>query len=165
MALRTWSFRHFIRAGFLFPALAGAILFWSGCCTAKVERLKPAEPDWSIQQGQAVWRPSRNRPELSGDLLLATGRDGSSVFDFSKTPLPIAKGQTTSTNWLIEFPAGHFVFSGNGLPPQRFAWLYLDAALTGEQLPSNFRFARNADGSWRLENLKSGEFIEGFLAP
>lgn len=118
-----------------------------------------------MRQGQAVWRPDRKRPELSGDLLFATGNGGMSLFNFSKTPLPIASGQTTSTNWLIEFPARHFVFSGKGEPPERFAWLFLDRALAGEALPSNLQFTRQPEGAWRLENLKSGESIQGFLSP
>jgi hypothetical protein len=95
--------------------------------------------------------------------VLARQSDGSSVFNFSKTPLPVAAGQTTLTNWLIEFPAQHFAFGGKGAPPDRFTWLYLSQALAGEPIPHNLRFVAGADGGWRLENLKSGEFIEGFL--
>jgi hypothetical protein len=133
-----------------------------GCGTSGIPRLQPG-PDWHIQQGQAVWRPNRTRPELSGELVLARQGDGSSVFNFSKTPLPVAAGQTTLTNWLIEFPAQHLAFGGKGAPPVRFTWLYLTWALAGEPLPPHLRFVPNADGRWRLENLKSGEFIEGFL--
>jgi len=137
----------------------------AGCGTPKVERLEPSGPDWRIQQGQATWRPAAKRPELSGDLVLAAQSSGNAVFNFSKTPLPITAGQITTTNWLIEFPARHFVFSGKGRPPARFAWLYLERALRGETLPANLGFARTPEGGWRLENLKTGEFIEGFLAP
>ena len=87
------------------------------------------------------------------------------VFNFAKTPLPVTAGQTTSTNWLIEFPVRHLSFGGKGHPPTRFAWLYLDAALSGKPLPARLRFTPHPDGSWRLENIKSGEFIEGFLTP
>ncbi len=157
--------RNFFRQGLLRSLLAGALLLGNGCNTTKIERRRPSGADWQIQQGQAVWRPSHKRPELSGDLLVATRPDGSFVFDFSKTPLPITAGQATSTNWLIEFPARHYVFSGKGEAPNRFAWLYLRAALAGQSLPKNFKFTRQDDGGWRLENLKSGEFIEGFLTP
>ncbi len=146
-------------------SLACGLFIWSGCNTGNVQRLQPAGAGWQIQQGQAVWRPSRKRPELGGDLLFATQGSAVSVFNFSKTPLPITAGQTTSTNWLIEFPARRYTFSGKGRAPTRFAWLYLGNALAGQSLPENFRFTRNPDGGWRLENLKSGEFIEGFLTP
>ena len=112
-----------------------------------------------------MWRPRLHGPELSGELLLATHGDGTSVFNFSKTPLPLTAGQTTSTNWLIEFPARRLVFSGKGQPPKRFAWLYLDRALTGQSLPEGLQFTRQSDGGWLLENVNSGEFIQGFLAP
>lgn len=118
-----------------------------------------------MQQGQAVWRPSRNRAELSGDLVMAVRDDGSSLFDFSKTPLPITQGQTTSTNWLIEFPAASMGFGGKNHPPTRFTWLYLQQALSGKPIPEPFQFLRPPDGPWRLENTRTGEFIEGYLSP
>jgi hypothetical protein len=73
--------------------------------------------------------------------------------------------QTTRTNWLIQFPAGRRGFTGRRQPPARFAWLYLHAALSGEPLPPPLRFERKPDGNWRLENTRSGETLEGFLAP
>ena len=51
------------------------------------------------------------------------------------------------------------------VPPTRFAWLYLPAALSGQPLPDRFRFEQKADGGWRLENTRSGETVEGFLNP
>jgi hypothetical protein len=56
-------------------------------------------------------------------------------------------------------------FTGRRQPPARFAWLYLHAALSGEPLPPPLRFERKPDGNWRLENTRSGETLEGFLAP
>ncbi|MEI6783105.1 MAG: hypothetical protein WCQ21_19540 [Verrucomicrobiota bacterium] len=72
---------------------------------------------------------------------------------------------TTRTNWLIQFPAGNLSFTGHRQPPTRFAWLYLHAALAGEPLPKPLRFQTKPDGGWRLENPRSGETLEGFLAP
>ncbi len=78
--------------------------------------------------------------------------------------MSLVLAQTTRTNWLIQFPAGRMSFTGHGRPPTRFAWLYLHAALSGEPLPAPLRFERKPDGGWRLENTRSGETLEGFLA-
>ena len=73
--------------------------------------------------------------------------------------------ETTRTNWLIEFPPRKLAFKGQKKPSNHFAWLYLPMALEGEALPAPYAFERKADGGWRLENARSGETLEGFLAP
>lgn len=98
-------------------------------------------------------------------MLVAYHPNGSYVFDFEKTPLPITTGCTSATNWLIQFPAQRLSFGAKGRPPVRFAWLYLGAALEDKPVPKPLRFERKPDGGWRLENTRSGETIEGFLAP
>jgi hypothetical protein len=122
-------------------------------------------PGWRVQEGQALWRPGRGRPEIAGDLLLASDEDGRCLVQFAKTPLSFVQAQTTRTNWLIQFPPVRMSFGGRGQPPTRFGWLYLPAALRGERLAAPFRFEREADGGWRLENTRSGETVSGFLAP
>lgn len=147
-------------------ALLVLVVFTTGCRTfGDASRISTAGPGWRVLNGQAVWRPSRNRPELGGDLLVARHENGSYIFDFEKTPLPITMGHTTSTNWLIQFPAQRFSFGGKGKPPLRFTWLYLGAALDDKPLPEPFRFQRKPDGGWLLQNTNSGESIEGFLTP
>ena len=96
---------------------------------------------------------------------MASDADGRCAIQFTKTPLPLVLAQTTRTNWLIEFPPRRMSFGGHRTPPTRFAWLYLHAALSGDSLPSTLRFQRKPDGGWRLENTRSGETLEGFLAP
>jgi hypothetical protein len=56
-------------------------------------------------------------------------------------------------------------FAGRGPGPTRFAWLYLHTALAGEPLPPPLYFERKTDGGWRLENIRTGETMEGFLSP
>jgi hypothetical protein len=104
-------------------------------------------------------------PELGGDLVLASDGEGRCLVQFTKTPMPLVTGQTTRTQWLIQFPPQRLGFSGHGRPPRRLTLLYLPAALRGEAIPSSIRFERKADGSWRLENSSSGETLEGFLSP
>ena len=136
----------------------------AGCRTASETALFTASgPDWRVQEGQALWRPGRQFPELGGELVMASHTDGRWVVQFAKTPLPLVLVQTTRTNWLIEFPPRRMRFAGRRPPPPRFAWLYLPAALSGESLPAALRFQREPDGGWRLENTRSGETVEGFL--
>jgi hypothetical protein len=145
--------------------LSAAVVSLSGCRTAPPALFNTSGPGWRVQQGQALWRPGRTMPELGGEIILASHADGRCVVQFDKTPLPLVLGQTSRTNWLVQFPARRMSFSGRGAPPARLAWLYLGAALAHERLPSSFKFQLKPDGGWRLDNVRSGESIEGFLAP
>jgi hypothetical protein len=150
---------------FLWLVLA-AFLALGGCITAPDKILFAISgPGWTVRQGQAIWRPGPRYPELAGEIVLAQNPDGRSSLQFTKTLLPVALAQTTKTNWLIQFPPQRLGFTGRGQSPQRFVWLHLAAALAGETLPEDFHFKRSPDGGWRLENRRTGEFVEGFLSP
>jgi hypothetical protein len=141
------------------------LMLSSGCQTSVKSLFIATGPGWHVQEGQALWRPRQGYPEIGGDVVLASHADGRCLIQFAKTPMTLVSAQTTRTNWLIQFPPAHMSFSGRRQPPTRFGWLYLHAALSGEQLPLPFRFEREADGGWRLENTRSGETLKGFLAP
>lgn len=96
---------------------------------------------------------------------MATHEDGRCFLQFAKTPMSLVSVQTTPTQWLIQFPPRGWSFAGHGRPPTRFSWLYLHTALAGEPLPKSLRFEVKPEGGWRLENTRSGETMEGFLAP
>jgi hypothetical protein len=149
----------------LWLALLTIAMFSSGCQTATRSLFTATGPGWHVQEGQALWRPGREYPELGGDLVLASDENGRCLIQFAKTPMTLVSVQTTRTNWLIQFPPQRMGFSGRGPGPTRFAWLYLHTALAGEPLPPPLRFERKPDGGWRLENTRSGETLEGFLAP
>jgi hypothetical protein len=150
----------------LWSALLTVTMLSPGCRTGPETTLFTVSgPGWRVQQGQALWRPRQKSPELGGDLVVASHADGRCVVQFSKTPLPLVLAQTTGTNWLIQFPPQQMGFIGGGSGPTRFPWLYLRPALAGEPLPSPLRFERRPDGNWRLENTRTGETLEGFLAP
>lgn len=154
------------KINFLWLTLAAFVLLGGGCMTSPDKTLFAATgPGWTVRQGQAIWRPGWKYPELAGEIVLAQNSDGRSSLQFTKTLLPVVLAQTTKTNWLIQFPPQQIGFTGRGQPPQRFTWLYLSAGLTGEKLPENFQFTRSPDNGWRLENRRTGEFIEGFLSP
>jgi hypothetical protein len=147
------------------PALLALLLFGAGCVSPNKRLFTATGPGWRVQQGQALWRPGAKYPELGGDLLVASHEDGRCFLEFAKTPMVLVSVQTTPTQWLIQFPPRRIGFRGHGHPSTRFAWLHLPAALAGQSLPPAFRFERQPDGAFRLENLHTGETMAGFLSP
>ena len=146
--------------------LAALAVFSVGCMTSPDKTLFTTnDAGWTVRQGQAIWKPGLNHPELAGEIVLAQNSDGRSSLQFTKTLLPVTLAQTTKTNWLVQFPPQRLGFTGRGEPPLRFTWLYLSGALNGKKLPDNFQFTRSPNGGWRLENRRTGEFLEGFLSP
>jgi hypothetical protein len=138
----------------------------AGCGSAV--RLPPvdlARPGWSARQGQAVWQPPGRRPELAGDLLLATNQNGDYFVQFSKTPFTIATAEVLGGRWEIQFGARGYHRSGRGSPPEGLAWMELPRALASQPLAERWKFERKAGGLWRLENTRSGETLEGRFLP
>ena len=149
-----------LRSGVL-PLLLMAVLA-AGCRT--VLPLPPAdfsEPGWRVQHGQAVWKPSSSRPELAGDLLLATNANGNFFVQFSKIPYPLATAQVSGGQWQIEFGADEYSWHGRGTPPDRFAWFQLPRALLAAGVGASWKITCPTSHSWRLENPRTGETLEG----
>jgi hypothetical protein len=147
------------------PLLLMAVLA-AGCRTGPP--LPPADlsaPGWRVQQGQAVWKPSSNRPELAGDLLLATNVNGNFFVQLSKMPFPLATAQISGEQWQIEFGADKYSWRGRGTPPDRFAWFQLPRALLDTNASRGWKFTHPASSSWRLENPRTGETLEGEFFP
>jgi len=148
-------------------------LFWlvsvlgCGACrtAAPLAAANLSEPGWTIREGQAVWRPKVEAPEIAGELLVATHRNGQTFLQFTKTPLPLVVARVTTNRWQIEFVTDHREFSGHGKPPSQFGWLHLARCVAGTAPPAKWRWEKFPDDRWRLENLISGETFEGFLTP
>ena len=158
-------FEHRFFAAFPWSTLLTLFMLCGGCQMANKSLFTVSGPGWHIREGQALWKPGHKFPELGGDLVLASHEDGRCLIQFDKTPLSLVSVQTTHTNWLIQFPQRQLRFSGHRDPSTRFIWLYLQVALSGKKLPATLSFKRKPDGGWRLENSRSGETLEGFLAP
>jgi hypothetical protein len=149
-------------------------------------------PGWRVQQGQALWKPTKTRPELAGELLLATNANGDFLVQFSKTPFALATAQKVGDRWQIELGAGDYRRSGPGQPPAGFVWFQLPRfmALSRQKPPSaqldpagegglrgeghkttadggvsDWHFDRVTADSWRLENHRTGETLEGGFFP
>lgn len=150
---------------FLWSVTLALLTLFCGCRTTTQSLFTASGPGWHIQQGQALWQPHSGLPEFGGDLVLASSPDGRALIQFDKTPLSMVFAQTTSNRWLIRFPQQQYSFSGHVPAPTRFVWLYLPAALDGKPLPPPLLFGHKSDGSWRLENSRTGETLEGYLSP
>jgi hypothetical protein len=150
-------------------ALAGLLLLLQFCAScrsiAPVPPVDLSEPGWQIQQGQAVWKLGKNKPELAGEITFARHSDGRCLLEFSKTPFPLARAKIGVTRWEIEFPPQKLYFSGGGQPPVRLAWLQLMQALTEKPVAPPWHFELRPHGGWRLENPRQGESVEGYLEP
>jgi hypothetical protein len=124
-----------------------------------------AQPGWRTLQGQAVWQPPRHRPEMAGDLLLATNVNGDFFLQFSKTPFTVATAEVSGGKWQIEFGDHEHHWSGRGAPPDLFAWFELPRLLGGAPPAARWQWERRPGGQWRLQNPRSGESLEGRFFP
>jgi hypothetical protein len=155
-----------LRSHFLNAWCALGFLLCVSCRTGAP--LPPADfsaPGWSLRQGQAVWKPLKDRPELAGDLLLAVNTNGNYVVQFTKTPFALASAEVSDGRWRIDFGSGQHVWGGRGVPPGRFVWFQLAPALAGQAPGAPWTFAQHTDHSWRLENARTGESLEGVFFP
>ena len=135
----------------------------TGCVSAPpLPKVNLSEPGWTVQQGQAVWHPPGNAPEITGDLLFATRADDSTFIQFTKTPFPFAIAQSTPTGWQIEIPPQNLRYARHGHPPARIIWFQMANALKGKPLAKGWQW-KNSDTNWHLENSSSGESLEGYL--
>ena len=146
--------------------------FWILTCLCiscrSIPTLPPVDlssPGWRLQQGQAVWKPTKNRPELTGEILLATRSSGEFFVQFSKTPFTLATAQLMNGQWQIAFGSGDQSWNGRGEPPSRFAWFQLRPALAGTPLSRDWQFEHVGTNAWRLENRRTGESLQGAFFP
>jgi predicted small lipoprotein YifL len=146
-----------------------ALMLVSQLCSCRTANpLPPADfsaPGWRVQQGQAVWKPAKNRHELVGDLLLATNADGNFFVQFSKNPFPLVTVQISGDRWQIEFGADEHAWRGRGATPERFVWFQLPRALMAGNVSRNWQFERVTTNAWRLANSRTGETLEGKFFP
>lgn len=142
-----------------------ALLLTSCRSTNPPRAVDLSAPGWRVQQGQAVWKPSSGRPEIAGDLLLATNASGNIFVQFTKDPFPLVTAENADGQWLIEFGADEHSWDGRGEPPTRFVWFQLPRALLGGKPAGNWHFENVTTNSWRLENRQSGETLEGGFFP
>ena len=149
-------------------AIALCLLAAAAISCRTIPPLGPADlsqPGWQVRQGQAVWKPPADRPELSGELLLATNPNGDYFVQFSKSPFPLVTAQTSGSRWRVEFGSGNYTSGGIGQPSDYFGWFKLAPALAGVSLRTPWHFERASTNNWKLWNHRTGETLEGYLSP
>jgi hypothetical protein len=143
-------------------ALVCLALALTGCRTTALPPLDFGSADWRLREGQAVWSLPGDRPEIAGELLVATHGNGSFVVQFSKTPFPLVEARLEGSRWAFQLIPEQKTFTGSAAPPARIAWLQLARGLSGEIPSAPWRFEKDENG-WSLRNPKTGEAIQGYL--
>ena len=119
---------------------------------------------WKVRQGQAVWKPSRTAQEVAGDITVATGAPGEYLVEFAKPAMTLVRVVRRPGGWEITAP-GRGSYHGRGTPPKR-SWFQLGELLSNAPLAAPWRGeVRDSGSAWSLENPRTGERIEGYLAP
>jgi len=163
--LKKFPYSHWQKSWLSITLAAGA--FFGTACRSihRMPLVDLSSPGWSVCQGQAVWKPTRTKPELAGELIVATNTAGDFFVQFSKLPFTLATAQRIGAHWQIEFGAGDVAMSGRGRPPSRLAWLELPHAIARGNAARPWQFEGKASNAWLLENPRTGETIEGYLLP
>ena len=146
-----------------FAAILLLVLLGMGC--RSLPPLPPAnlsEPGWTVKEGQAVWRSKRNAPEIAGEIMVATRKDGRAFVQFTKTPFPFVIARTQTNCWQLEVPTRNKRYAAPGHPPERIIWFQIPAALAGEPLPKRWSWEAK-ENQWRLENRSTGASLEGYF--
>src|SRR6187551_934386 len=100
--------------------LAATLTLFASTGCRSLPPIPPANltaPGWSVRNGQAVWKPNQQRPELAGELLVATNTNGDCVVEFTKTPFALASARRLGDCWRIEFGTGRHAWQGRGPGP------------------------------------------------
>lgn len=157
-----WLGQPWTRRGCLWLYLVLA----AGCST--VAPLPPADlaaAGWSIRRGQAVWKLGGNAPEVVGDLIVAVRADTEMFAQFSKAPLTVAVARADASSWELDLAMFQRRLAGRGTPDGRFAFFQLARQLRGLGVPPPWEFTHEGGDRWRLANLRTGEYLEGFWQP
>jgi hypothetical protein len=144
-----------------FLALLLALLaFGLGCATpAPFGQVDLSLPGWKTRNGQALWRPGRDKPEIVGDLVVARHEDGRAYLQFSKA-LPIVSARVSAQGWEAEFPPQNKRYAARGKPPRRIVWLQLLNALRGEPVSPNWSVNSTGPDQLILEDSNTGERLD-----
>jgi hypothetical protein len=151
--------------GVTIRALLLVLFTATGCRTLPpLAPVNLSEPGWTVRQGQAVWQSGKERPEIAGELLVATKSNGEAFVQFTKTPFPLVIAQQVANHWQVQFPTQNKSYSGLGTPPSRLIWFPLAEALARKLPTDKWSWHQDANG-WRLENRATKERLEGYFTP
>ncbi len=138
-------------------AVSVAFLIFAGCRTSgSLPVVDLTAPGWTVRQGQAVWQPDGDKPDIAGDVVISTHPSGGSYVQFSKT-LPILSARIGPAGWEFETIPEKKRYSGSGTPPRRIVWLQLLRALEGQEISQRWKVANPSPQFIALEDEHSGE--------
>lgn len=146
------------------PLRTAAVLLLGLACGCAAPRIAPvdlSEPGWTVRESAAVWHPPGGRPELAGELLVASHRDGRLLVQFSKQSLPVVTATATPEGWSIGTPLRRTPLGGRGRPTDRVPWFQFRSVPPGPPASPRWRLAEAPPGMWRLEAARGGESVEG----
>jgi len=132
----------------------------SGCATRPLAPWDLSQPGWSVQEVPAVWRPSTEAPELTGELMLARGTDGSRLVQFSKQGVPVVTARTDGAGWELRSALRRGSYSGRGRAPARLVWFQVDSFPPARVDGTRWSRTVTPDGGWVLEDVRRGERLE-----
>ncbi|HEY3913784.1 MAG TPA: hypothetical protein VGN61_04785 [Verrucomicrobiae bacterium] len=118
---------------------------------------------WKVWNGQAVWKPRKTIPELTGDVTVAVNTNGNAIVQFSKT-IPFATARLDGHRWEIDFPAGNRVYARHYPLPSHFAWFQLPA-LVESNSPSRSWVEKGNLDQWEITSRHDSETLRGYLSP
>jgi hypothetical protein len=150
----SWRFSQFI------VALTSFLLV--GCAALPQKKLQPLDtsaPGWTVRQGQALWKPGEDKPEIAGDVVVSLHPTAGSYVQFSKT-LPILSARLTPEGWEFHTIPEDKRYSGGGNPPRRIVWLQMLRVLEGREISDRWTVAHPSDLYISLEDPFSGERLE-----
>lgn len=133
----------------------------AGCCTHPWQPVDLEAPAWTVHHSDIVWKPSRNSPEIAGELILANRTDGARFAQFSKGGLPLITTRREGAWWRMESTRRPRPWCGRGSPPSRVPWFFLDQLPPAGDLPHGWVLTSSTPGTWRLVHPRSGGAIEG----
>jgi hypothetical protein len=142
--------------------LSSAILLFAACASpgGGAPPVDLSAPGWTVRQGQALWQPDHDKPEIAGDVVLSTHPSGGSYIQFSKT-LPILSARIQpGGRWEFENTSENKRYSGGGTPPKRIVWLQFLRVLEGQEISGRWTVARPSPDFVSLENEFSGERLQ-----
>ncbi len=136
------------------------------CGCATVPRFAPVDitsGQWETRHGQAVWTPDSKKPEVTGELVVATNPVGDLLVQFSKNPFNIVTAQKRAGNWQLEYGPEARRYSGPGEGPPRIVWLRLPELLRGAPAPLGWTVVERSSKSLIVEHDDRGERLQVVL--
>lgn len=141
-------------------ALASSLLV--GCAALPQKKLPPLDtsaPGWKVRQGQALWKPAEDKPEIAGDVVISMHPQAGAYVQFSKT-LPVLSARLAPEGWEFHTIPEDKHYSGGGAPPRRIVWLQMLRVLEGREISDRWTVAHPSDLYISLEDPFAGERLE-----